>query len=197
MTNPDILAKRLLVRAHNRDGLPEILTGVLFLAISGLGYAVAVLPHRSWGSIAAILTFSLGLPAASLLLPRGIQWLRRRYLVEREGYVEHQPCRYRVQPWLIGVVAGLGVALLGAAPIPGSVLVAATGLAGGLLCAVCGQSPRFYFSGLVIAATGLTLGFAGISTAMGFLVLFGVQGVVEVCAGTIAWSRFLKETNER
>jgi len=196
MTNPDVLAKRLLQRAHNRDGLPEILTGILFLLISADLYAVAVLPHRSVGSIAAILTFSLGLPVTGFLTPRWIRWVRRRYLVAREGYVEPRPCRRPLRLWQIAAFGGAVTAFLALAPIPGSLMLAVTGVGGGLLLALCGGAPRFYFSGLVMATTGLIVAFARMPMDTGFPVIFGVQGALELILGTVTWIRFLRETNE-
>ncbi len=49
------IAARLMQRAHNRDGLPEIAVGLIFLLSAGLIYAWAVLPPASVGFKAAVL----------------------------------------------------------------------------------------------------------------------------------------------
>ena len=53
--DPHAIAARLMQRAHNRDGLPEIAVGLIFLLSAGLIYAWAVLPPASVGFKAAVL----------------------------------------------------------------------------------------------------------------------------------------------
>jgi hypothetical protein len=200
MTNPDVLAKRLLHRAHNRDGLPEILIGLLFFFTAGMQYTIQVLPHRSVGFKAAVLTFSFGFPAASFFAPRLLKWVRRRYLVEREGYVEHLPTRPSPlrRPWLWGVGAVLIVgAQVVLRPLPDFWVPGLTGVVGGFLACLCGRGPRFYFAGSVMAITGLTLALLRTPMEMAFVILFGILGVVEIISGTMVWMRFRAETNER
>jgi len=47
--DPTVMARRLIQKAHNRDGLPEIAVGVSFLLVAGLIYAQVVLPPESSG----------------------------------------------------------------------------------------------------------------------------------------------------
>jgi hypothetical protein len=200
MTNPDVLAKRLLQRAHTRDGLPEILVGVLFVFTAGMQYALIVLPHRSAAFIAAVLIFAFGFPAASFLTPRLLKWVRRRYLVEREGYVEH--LANRTVPLRRARLMGIGAVLIvlgqvALRPLPDSWVVGVTGLAGGVLAALCGREPRFYFAGFLMASIGLALAYSGIPMETGFVILFGIMGALELISGTIVWMRFRAETNER
>lgn len=200
MTNPDVLAKRLLQRAHNRDGLPEILIGILFLSAAGLSYAISVLPHRSPAGIAAILLFSFGFPAATFLAPRAIKSIRRRYLVEREGYVEHLPTRASPlrRQWLIGIAAAVIVlAQVVLRPLSENLIPGLTGVLGGALAAICGREPRFIFAGAVMAITGIAVFLSGLTMETGLIVIFAIQGAVEVISGSIVWMRFRAETNER
>jgi hypothetical protein len=198
MTNPDALAKRLLHRAHARDGLAEILVSLLFFWVAAFQYADWVLPHRSLLFRVSDVVFALGWPAAAFLGPRGLSALRRRYLVQREGYVEHlpQPHRFR-RAWLAGVVAVLVVLALGAFRSSAEFWITVfTGVGGGCLGAFCGRAPRFYFVGAVMAAGGLAIAFARLPMAQGFFILFSVMGVLELIFGTIGWFRFLRETRE-
>ena len=48
-SDPNAMAKRLMQRAHNRDGLPEVAVGLIWLLLSGLIYATIVLPKGSIG----------------------------------------------------------------------------------------------------------------------------------------------------
>jgi hypothetical protein len=198
MTNPDILAKRLLQRAHTRDGLAEILIGALFLAVAAFEYASTVLPHRGLLFRATVVLYALGFPLVCFAFPRWLRALRRRYLVPREGYVEYLPSPrpYR-RLWLTGVGAtAVVLALVALRPLDDYWVTGFTGVAGGVLTGSCGRSPRFYFSGLVMAATGLGVAFARLPMETGFLILFGVMGVLELIMGSIAWMRFLHETGE-
>jgi hypothetical protein len=198
MTNPDVLAKQLLQRAHNRDGLPEILIGLLFLAVSGFQYAWIVLPHRSLVFKASVIVFALGFPAVCLLGHGWVQRFRQRYLVEREGYVESLPSRNPyLKYWLmalVGLCAVLAQVLM--RPMPEYWVTGFTGVAGGALAAFAGRAPRFYFAGLVMFATGLGVAFAKLPMENGFLILFGVMGVLELIMGGAAWFKFLSETRE-
>jgi hypothetical protein len=196
MTDPDVLAKRLLQRAHTRDGLPEILIGITFLAVSALQYAWSVLPHRSFAFRASVLVFALGFPLVSLAGPRWLRALRRRYLVEREGYVEHLPRPFPFRRmWLMGVAAtAIVLAQVALRPLPDYWVTGFTGVASGFLAGFCGRSPRFYLPGAVMAATGIGVAIAQMSMEMGFLIVFGVMGVLELVLGGTAWIRFLRET---
>ena len=196
MTNPDVLAKRLLQRAHTRDGLAEILIGVLFLMVSATQYAWLVLPHQSLAFRASVLLYAFGFPVVCLTGPRWLKALRRRYLVEREGYVEYLPRPFPFRRmWLIGVAAtAIVLAQVAFRPLPDYWLTGFTGVASGLLAGFCGQSPRFYFSGAVMAAAGLGVAFAQLPMTTGFLIVFGVMGVLELVMGGTAWIRFLRET---
>ncbi len=200
MTNPDVLAKRLLQRAHTRDGLVEILVGVTFLVLSGLLYAESVLPHRSLAFIAIELTFPVGLGAVCYLGPRWIKWARQRYLVEREGWVEHFPHPIRRHAsWIAGAIAAVLVAVIvwSKPTLTEAWVTGWTGLMGGLLMAAAGRAPRFYLAGLIMAGIGLKLALSGTSMQAGFIILYGVMGAVELTMGSIVLMRFLRETDER
>lgn len=188
MTNPDVLAKRLLHRAHNRDGLPEILLGFLFLAVSGVMYSWTVLNHHSLLFRASVLLYAFGFPTFCFLSPRLLRWIRNRFLVERAGYVEPLPgpSLFR-RAWAAGVGAVLIVLVLVTQHPPGYWVTGVTGVGSGILAAICGRGPRFYVAGLIMAATGLAVAFARMPMEAGFAVIFGIQGAAELISGGIAW----------
>ena len=129
--DPNAVARRLMQKAHTRDGLPEIAVGLIFLLASGLLYAQAVLPRESSGFKSAVLAFSLLLPFLILGSPWALKWVRRRYMIERVGYVQHKPIRRRQIGFGILVAVLMAVALFGVVPRlarPDAWLLAGTGL---------------------------------------------------------------------
>jgi hypothetical protein len=166
--DPDAVARQFMQRAHNRDGLPEIAAGLYFLLASGLNYATVVLPVKSSGFTLAVLALSLLLPVLGFGSPWALRWVRKRYLIERVGYVQHKPIGRRQVGIGIVVAALMALALFGVVPRlsqPDRWLLAGTGLFGGALMAWCGRLPRFVIGGAVTAAAGVFVAFAGVSLA--------------------------------
>ena len=197
--DPNAIARRLMQRAHNRDGLPEIAVGLYFLLASSLTYAQVVLPRQSIGFIAAVLTFSLLFPVVCIGSPWALKWVRRRYLIERVGYVEYKPIGRRQIGFGIVLAALAVLALFGVVPRlsqPDRWLLAGTGLFGGALMAWCGRLPRFVIGGVVMAATGVFVAFAGVSLQIGFTMLFGFQGLVTLVSGCVVFLRFIRQPIE-
>lgn len=197
--DPNAIAKRLIQRAHNRDGLPEIAVGIIFLVGGILSYAQAVLPRDSIGFKAAVVALAVLIPVLCIGSPRVLKWVRRRYLIERVGYVELKPiCRKQ-----IGV--GITVAVLAAIVLFGVVtqfskpdrwVLAGTGLFGGALAASAGQLPRFVIGGVLMAATGMVVAFAGVSLEIGFAFIFGFQGLLALLSGGMVFLRFIRQPIE-
>jgi hypothetical protein len=193
-SDPNAVARRLVQRAYNRDGLPEIAVGLTFLLISGFIYAAVALRFKL-----AVLAFAL-LPLP-IFLGSGwaLQRLRRRFLIERVGYVEYKPMRWRQIGLGIVFAALLALALFGVetwVSHPDRWLLAGTGLLGGGLIAWCGRLPRFIIGGVVMAATGVFLAFAGVSLAIGFTILYGFQGLVTLVSGGVVFLRLIRQPVE-
>jgi len=196
LTDPAAVAQQLLQRAHNRDGLPEIAIGTLFLLTAALEYAQTILPRRSLGFDAAVIAFATGIPAAMFATPRLIRWARHRYLLDRVGYMQPKPVdRKQLMPAIVA-------ALLMAAVIFLAVhfdlfndrwILAGTGLFGGLLLTISGRRRRFTIGGILMAAAGVAIGFANVSLEQGFALLFGFTGVLAATSGFIVLRRFLRE----
>jgi hypothetical protein len=197
--DPNTIAKRLIQRAHNRDGLPEIAVGLIFLVVGILSYAQVLLPRESIGFKAAVLGLALLIPVLCIGTPRALKWVRRRYLIERVGYVEPKPiCRRQIR-------IGMTVAVMAAVVLFGVVtqfsqpdrwVLAGTGLFGGALAALSGQLPRFVIGGVLMAATGMVVAFAGVSLEIGFAVIFGFQGLLALISGGVVFLRFIRQPIE-
>lgn len=194
-SDPDAIARRLMQRAHNRDGLPEIAAGIGFLIAAGLMYAQVALPRESIGFKVAVLAF------AFLLLPLyfgslwALKWVRRRYLIGRVGYVQGKPIGRKRIAFGIAGAALIALLLFGVVPRlsqPDRWLLAGTGLFGGALMAWCGRLLRFVVGGLVMAA-GVCVAFAGVSLEIGFAMLFGFQGLATVLSGGVVFLRFIRQ----
>lgn len=195
-THPDAMARRLMERAHHRDGLPEILVGLTFLVTAGLIAAQWMLPAGSIGSKAAALSLALFVPALCFGAPRILKGVRTRYLLDRVGYVRHKRAggKGKVAAAALGGLMALTLfwAVTGLSH-PDPWILAGTGLFGGGLVVFCGRLPRFVAGGVLVAMLGAGLAISGISLPSGFAILFGVQGVVLLVSGGIQFLRFLHQ----
>ena len=203
MEDPDRLAGRLMQRAWNRDGLPEIAIGLFFLVLSG-AFAAQHQLEREWPVF-------LRIPLAPLLIiplifmpSWAVKKIRARYLIERTGYVEMRPLsrkkrmRMALMAAIVGAIAVAAVAAAAWAHISSTsqwVLIG-TGVLGGVLFPICGRAWRFVLLGAVFAATGILLGMKDVGYGKGWVVLYGVAGAITVISGTVALIRYLRQTPE-
>ena len=195
-SDPDAMAKRLMERAHHRDGLPEIAVGLTFLLISGLIAVQAMLPEGSIGSKATALALALFVPAFCFGGPRLLKRVRTRFLMDRTGYVRHKPASRKQTAVALALTAVMALLLAAAVAWlshPDPWILAGTGLFCGGLLAVCGRLPRFIVGGGLVAILGVSLAVAGISLPSGFAILFGAQGGVSLISGGVRFLRFLHQ----
>lgn len=199
LEDPNALASRLIQRAHNQDGLPEIAVGLFFLIDSGLTYAQFALPHGSIAFKAVVVALAILLPALCLGTPAALRWVRRRYFIERVGYVRYKPAGRRQIGFGVLVAVLVAGALFGIVPRlarPDGWLLAGTGLFGGAIAALGGRLPRFVVNGALMAATGMILACSGVSLDLGFSILFGFAGMVCLASGGVVFLRFMHQPLE-
>jgi hypothetical protein len=200
--DPARIGERLLQRAWNRDGLPELAVGLTFLLVSASLWFQHALPKGTVLHTAAILSFAVGLPLLIFAARPLVLCIRNRWLVERAGYVEHlppTPQRNRLFVPLAFMVAVLPLIGLASRYSHGH-LPAAVGLAGAALWTAMGlktREVRSFVCGLVMAATGIALGFSNLPTVAALAILFGSQGVLLVAMGAVVFVRFLRDTDGR
>jgi hypothetical protein len=197
--DPSAIATRLIRKAHNQDGLPEIVVGLTFLVVAAFSYAEMVLPRESIGFKAAVLALALLIPVLSIGAPRALRWLRRRYLIHRVGYVVPNPIgRKQVGGAFVLAVAmvGLFFGVVTQSSRPDRWALAATGLLGGALVALLGQLRRFIIGGALMGVTGIVTAFSGVPLQAGFAILFGSQGLLAVISGATVFSRFIRQPIE-
>lgn len=199
MEDPGALARQLMQRAYNQDGLPEIVIGITFLLLSGLFYAQFALAPRSIGFIAAVVATVILIPALSFGTPAILRSIRRRYFIERVGYVRNKPIGRKQIGLGVAVAVVMAVMLFGVVPrlaTPDFWLLAGTGLFGGALAALCGRLPRFVIGGVLLAAMGILLAYSGVPLNLGFAILFGFEGVLSLVSGAIVCLRFMRQPLE-
>jgi hypothetical protein len=195
--SPDALASRLMQKAQNQDGLPEIAIGLVFLTVAvtmwmQVAFHPGSLPYR-----AASLVLGLLVPALILGSLWAIKQVRRRFLIGKVGYVELKPLNRRRAGMAMGFAFAVAVvaaiaASKGSFP-PASWVLAGTGIGGGLLAALSGRIPRFVVGGVVIAVTGLLLAFSRVSLDVGFMILYGSMGVLSLVSGCTVLLLFLRK----
>jgi hypothetical protein len=197
---PEQIAGRLMQRAHNQDGLPEIVIGLLFLLTAGLDWVQMVSRPRSVAYVAAILGLAILLPILMLGSPWAIKRLRRHYLVARLGYVEFKPVRWK-RFWVVFGIAYVAAfvgafAFQSAPPPPDSWVLAATGVVGGALMAFAGRLPRYFIGGMLMAAAGIVVAASRVPMVKGFAMLFGFAGLLSLLSGCVVLFLFMRKPAE-
>jgi hypothetical protein len=194
--DPKVLANRLLQRAWNRDGLPEIGSGLTFLVTGGLIYAQEVLPRRSPGQITAILAFAFGLPVVCLGLQPMVKRVRSQWLIQRSGYVEHVPFRKRNYLWALAVMAIVAPLVFLAVNHEERLLLPITGALGALLGGLIGwrgRMVRLMAGGALLLVSAVLLALSSIPVQIGMAVLFGLQGLYYLITGGVVFLRFMHD----
>jgi hypothetical protein len=195
--DPNAIAKRLMQKAHTRDGLPEIAVGITFLVLAGLCWLQEIFKHGTNGYQAASLGMVLLFPALAFGTQWAIKHVRRRFLIKKVGYVEAKPVN-RKQRGIVFVIAAAVAAAVTIATyifIRGSHsstafsatgwLLAGTGIIGGAGAAFLGRLPRYVVGGVIMAATGIYLAFSGVSLNAGFAILYGLIGLLSLISGCV------------
>jgi small-conductance mechanosensitive channel len=200
--DPNAIAKRLMQKAHNQDGLPEIAIGVTLLTVAGLEWLHVGSRAKSLADITSGLGIGLLVPALILGSQWTIKHVRRRYLIEKVGYVEPKPISRKRRGIAFIILAAVAVATVFAVYIfRGSIpstgwLLAGTGIIGGALAVVAGRLPRFIIGGVIMAATGIYLAFSGVSLTVGFAILYGLMGLLSLVSGCVVLMLFLRQPAE-
>jgi hypothetical protein len=192
---PNRIGMQLMRRAYNRDGLPEITTGLCLLFSAGLIYLHVLLPPGSRGFDTACLVFAFGVPALIFGAPKAIAYVRNRYLVERAGYVKARAMQFKTIAMGSLCAIAVSIVLLGLVPRlaqPQQWLLAGAGFGAGVLAAVCGRTPRFVVIGVITALTGIAVALSHVSLSIGFAILWSVTGLAILVSGCVVLARFLR-----
>jgi hypothetical protein len=198
--NPDAIACRLMQKAQNQDGLPEIAIGLTLLTGTGLQWLQLAYRPGSPQYKAAWWGYMLLIPALILVSQWAIKTVRRKFLIDRVGYVELKPVN-RKRFWMVFciafVVAFAITFAIAAKSIPAkSWLLAITGIGGGILAIQAGRLPRFVVGGVLMAATGIFLLLMGVSLEVGLTILFGAMGLLSLVSGSVVFLLFTRNQGE-
>lgn len=198
--NPDAAARRLMRIANHRDGLPEIAIGTILLATAFLIWLEVASPRGSFAYRASWCGMLLLIAPMIGVFPGTIQWMRRRFLIEKVGYMEPKRVSRRLLVIVTCVAFAVAAAMawavyMGALP-PGGWMIAGTGILWGLLAAYAGRLARYVAGGALMAALGICLALSGVSFEMGSLILYGSMGVVSLVTGCVVLVRFVRTPNQ-
>lgn len=199
-TDPHIAVQRLMQKAHNRDGLPEMAIGAIFITTACLMWLQCDSAPGSFARWAGALGLIFLVAPMCGGAQWAIRWLRRRFLTDKVGYVKFKPLPRKQLLLIICTAAIIAmVALLfvyrGWMPPRGWIL-AGTGILGGFLMIVAGRLLRYVVWGISMAAVGIALGFSRASLEMGFLILYGSVGALLFASGSLALLRLLRTPKE-
>jgi len=195
-SDPTKIAGRLMQKAHNRDGLPEICAGLYLLLFAAMCYAPRILPHTRVGGIFFGAAILVGTLLASFALPRAPKWLRKRFLLARVGYVKPKAIPRRLKNYL-GIAIGIPVALVVVYfAHDGRWLLAAAAILWGGLTVTFGRSLRYWVTAVVAVSAGVWLAFTNIELGLGFAILWGGLGLITLTSGSFVLMRFLRQSRE-
>jgi hypothetical protein len=195
--SPDAIACRLMQKVHNQDGLPEIAIGLIFLTTAALQWLQVAFPFGSFVYKYAALGLGILVPALILGSQWAIKTVRRKFLIERVGYVELKAVNRKLFWTVFGiaflVACAMTFAIAARSVPPRSWLLATTGLSGGILSVYAGRLPRYVIGGVLMAAIGIVLGLIRISVEAGFTILFGFMGLLSLVSGCVVFSLFMRK----
>lgn len=203
--DPNAIAKRLMQKAHTRDGLPEIAVGVTLLAVAGLEWLHVGTRAKSLADITSGLGMAILIPALAFGTQWAIKQARRRFLIEKVGYVEAKPVNRKQRGIVFVIAAAVAAAVAIATYIfireshssttfsATSWLLAGTGIIGGAIAAFAGRLPRYVIGGMIMAATGIYLAISGVSLDVGFAILYGLIGLLSLVSGCVVLLLFVRQ----
>jgi hypothetical protein len=194
-SDPTKIAGRLMQKAHNRDGLPEICAGLFLLWVAVLIYMQRNLPSRSMAFKLADVAFLLLTPVLCIGLPWAIKSLRRRFLLSRAGYVKSKPISRR--PVYMGIAIAILALFFCAYVAPHEHWeLGASAILWGAITAWVGRSLRFVVTAVVAVMAGLWMTLTNVPLDLGFAILWGGLGLISLISGTVVLLRFLRQSRE-
>jgi len=198
--NPDAAVRQMMQKAQIQDGLPEIAIGLSSLVLSGLMWLQVVFrPGSAWNMVTPLGMIFVVSPMIGAS-PWVIRKLRRRYLIERVGYVEPKPTNRKRLAVIFGlafVVAVVVAYVVARAKLPSaSWILAETGIVFGALSAYAGRLIRLLIVGGIMAATGIVLAFSKVSLEVGFTILYGLPGLLSLISGCLVLLLFIRRRDE-
>ncbi|MGO9340717.1 MAG: hypothetical protein ACLPY1_24850 [Terracidiphilus sp.] len=199
--DPQAIACDMIQRVHNRDGLPEIYTGLNLLVFSAVNWFNGLMAISVERIVLVCGSAIIGI-VMSIASGWALKRIRNRYLVARTGYVALKTDRSRLAlvvglAFVVAVVTVVAMRFLVMGKAPFAVsdrwLMVLLGVAVGLFQPIAGKLPRFYVTGALAAVAGIALAFSNLSLDFSIAVFFDSVGIVALITGGVALHRFLRE----
>jgi hypothetical protein len=198
--SPEKIAHRLMQKANNQDGLPEIGAGLVLLTFAGLNSLQAAFPPGSpvnKDSGVALMALMVLLVIPYFASVWAIKKVRSRFLLGKIGYVKLKPLnrsgfsRVIVIAAIAFVVAAVLAAAVASRPNL-SWLLAVIGISFGFLAILACPKPRYYIAGGSMAALGIVLAFRAVPSSAGMAILYGFIGLFCLVSGSITLATLLR-----
>ncbi len=196
LTDPDVLARGIVQRAHHRDGLPEIFAGAGLLIGSGMCWS-DTLPAGSRTRLLSGIASILLVVAFTFLSGLLLKAMRQRFLLERVGYVRAKINRRHralslVIAFVVAVVTALGIWHMRSAE-PAKWLIVIVGAMAGLFMVAVGRLPRFWLTGAFSLIAAFAIASSRLSFSVGLGTYFDLVGVLELIVGAVVLFRLLHQ----
>ncbi|HMD76038.1 MAG TPA: hypothetical protein VKG86_01555 [Terracidiphilus sp.] len=213
--DPNVIANRLINKAEYRDGLREIVIGVLILMFASLTGSEVIFKPGSFGSKA---TF-WGMMLLLSMLGFGSQWaikkVRKRFLIGKMGYVKLKPVNRKRLGIRLGIILGLSFVIAALAAFamfkvviaphrggggviwgffpPAGWAFVGTGIIGGAVMVFRVRLLRYAIGGVIMAVMGILLAFNRVSLPVGLTTLYGFAGLLALLSGCVVFLLFLRQ----
>lgn len=205
--DPAVLAFQLMHRAHLQDGLPELFIGIMLLVL-GASFWVQILLVPSMMMTSLFLMLTIAFVLLCFRSTALVKWIRRRYLVERVGYIESrldEPSKRRHKRKQLAILlASLSLLmvimvmdLLNILPLNlGRSIILFLGI---VFCGAFlsfGTAYRFKVNGILALIAGLFLAFREPPLQTAVASFLTAVGSVNLISGLFVFFRFMRRTSE-
>ena len=182
------------------DGLAEMATGILFVALGLLFLVESLLPVTPFSGLAAY-ALPIVVVGGVLLANRLVAVAKARITYPRTGYVTYRRgggLRRRLVTGIVGgIVAGVGTTLLATVPASHAWIPQLQGLLIGAAWLILGHTVgvgRFYALAVISALIGAAASLAAVGELLGTSIYFGGMGLAMVGSGAAALWAYLRQT---
>lgn len=214
---PNAIANRLMEKAEYRDGLQEIVIGVIVLILAGM----TGLPMIFKGPFSSMASSS-GICLLMIIMGFGSQWaikkVRKRYLPGKMGYVKLKPVNRKRLGIRLAIIIGsscvfgalvsfLAVKIVVATIkgggmvhwglfTPAGWMIVGNGILYGAIMVFRVRVLRYVIGGVMMAALSILLAFRGVSLNVGLTILFGYAGLFALISGSVVFILLLRQPAE-
>ena len=147
-----------------------------------------------------------------------IKNVRKRYLIEKVGYVKLKPVNRKRLGVRLGIILGSSFVIAALAAFVGvkaviathrgagaihwglfpplNWLILGTGIFGGAMMIFRVRLLRYVIGGVIMAVTGILLAFSKVSLDVGLEILYGFAGLLTLISGCVVFFLFIRKREE-